>query len=197
MDAHQIISSFSSFLHESSLSLADWLNGLLPKTGKDWWEDCVLGSLSPAQRDAAVSNGFGRLSDLDFAALLRVASKSWYDLSTAATLPSMGRETVREMMYIFDSWSHCSSDIPDRNSIVHDLSTIRKFLGMIGGRQSVCEEIEKLALDIDRTGIAAMPGAERYSAEEKLQDKTRMQRSMRTALFTLSPLLRQGALLFR
>ena len=38
---------------------------------------------------------------------------------------------------------------------------------MIGGRQSVCEEIEKLALDIDRTGIAAMPGAERYSAEEK------------------------------
>ena len=174
MDAHQVISSFSSFLHESSLSLANWLSILLPKTEKDWWEDCVLGSLSPAQRDCAVSNGFAKLSDLDFAALLRVASKSWYDLSAAASLPSIGRETVREMIYIDDSWSHRSSDIPDKDSVVHDLSTIRKFLGMTGGNQSVCEDIEKLILDIGRSGIAAMPGPDRSCIEDKTPGKSKV-----------------------
>ena len=174
MDAHQVISSFSSFLHESSLSLANWLSILLPKTEKDWWEDCVLGSLSPAQRDCAVSNGFAKLSDLDFAALLRVASKSWYDLSAAASLPSIGRETVREMIYIDDSWSHRSSDIPDKDSVVHDLSTTRKFLGMTGGNQSVCADIEKLILDIGRSGIAAMPGPDRSCIEDKTPGKSKV-----------------------
>ena len=86
MDANAIISSVNSFLHEAAVSLVDWLNHLLPKVTEDWWDDCVLPSLSYAQREIAASKNFTKLSDFDLAALLRITNKSWYDLRTVANL---------------------------------------------------------------------------------------------------------------
>jgi len=62
----------NSFLHGAAISLVDWLNRVLPRVTKSWWEDCVLRSLSYTQHELAVSKGFSKLSDFDFAALLRI-----------------------------------------------------------------------------------------------------------------------------
>ena len=95
MDTQKIISRVNSFLHEATVSLVDWLNGLLPNVTNDWWNDCVLSSLSYTQREMAVSRKFSKLSDFDLAALLRIANKSWYDLRTVAYLPTKEREVIR------------------------------------------------------------------------------------------------------
>ena len=61
MDAQKIISSINSYLHEAAVSLVDWLNGILPRISKDWWEDCVLPSLSYTQRELASERNYSRL----------------------------------------------------------------------------------------------------------------------------------------
>ena len=100
MNEQMIISKVNSFLHEATLSLVDWLNGILPRITENWWEDCVLQSLSYAQREMALSRNFMKLSDFDLAALLRITNKSWYDMRTVVYLPSKEREVVREMMSV-------------------------------------------------------------------------------------------------
>ena len=82
MDAQKIISNMNSFLHEAAVCLVDWLNNILPKVTKDWWDDCVLPSLSYTQRDLALSKNYSKLSDFDLAALLRITNKSWIRSST-------------------------------------------------------------------------------------------------------------------
>ena len=155
MDAQKIVSTINSFLHEAAASLADWLNSILPKTSETWWEDCVLSSLSYTERERVVSLGIERLSDLDFPALLRIVIKSWYDISTVIDLPSADRETVREMMSVFDCWAHCGSDLPGKDTILHDLTAIKSFIAKVRGNQSTVAEIENLILDVEQQNIAA------------------------------------------
>lgn len=141
MDAQKIISRVNSFLHEATISLVDWLNGLLPKVTSEWWEDCVLPSLSYTQREMTVSRGFSKLADFDLAALLRIADRSWYNMRTVAYLPTKEREVVREMMTVRNNWAHCSAELPGKDTILHDLNTIMDFIGQVGGSATVCKEI--------------------------------------------------------
>lgn len=150
MEAQQIVSNINTFLHEATVALVDWLNRLLPKVTDDWWDDCVLPSLSYAQRETAIAKGFFTLSDFDLAALLRIANKSWYDLRTVAYLPTKEREVVREMMSVRNNWAHCSAELPGKDTILHDLNTISIFIGQIGGRPEVCKDIERFISFIER-----------------------------------------------
>ena len=150
MDAQKIISNVNSFLHEATVSLVDWLNGLLPNVTKDWWDDCVLPSLSYTQREMAVSKNFSKLSDFDLAALLRIANKSWYDMRTVAYLPNKEREVVRDMMTVRNNWAHCSAELPGKDTILHDLNTISAFIEQLGGNQAVCRGIDQFISYIEQ-----------------------------------------------
>lgn len=150
MDAQKIISNINSFLHDATVLLVDWLNSLLPRVTNDWWNDCVLPSLSYTQREMATSRGFSSLSDFDLAALLRIANKSWYDMRTVAYLPTKEREVVREMMAVRNNWAHCSAELPGKDTILHDLNTISAFIEQLGGSQTVCGEIEKFIAYIEQ-----------------------------------------------
>ena len=150
MDAQKIISSINSFLHEATVSLVDWLNSLLPRVTDDWWNDCVLPSLSYTQREMAISRGFSKLLDFDLAALLRIANKSWYDMRTVAYLPTKEREVIRDMMAVRNNWAHCSAELPGKDTILHDLNTISAFIEQLGGSQTVCGEIGKFISYIEQ-----------------------------------------------
>ena len=76
MDNQTIVSKVNSFLHEATLSLAAWLESILPRVSSSWWDDCVMNSLSYSQREKATNNHFNKLLDFDLAALLRIANKS-------------------------------------------------------------------------------------------------------------------------
>ena len=150
MEAQKIISSVNSFLHEATVSLVNWLNSILPKVTDDWWDECVMSSLSYTQREMAASRSYTKLSDFDLAALLRITNKSWYDMRTVVYLPTKEREVVREMMSVRNNWAHCSAELPGKDTILHDLNTISTFIGQVGGNPSVCREIDKFIAFIEQ-----------------------------------------------
>ena len=151
-----IISKVNSFLHEATISLVEWLNSILPKVSDDWWESCVLPSLSYSQREEAEKKQFAKLSEFDLAALLRITNKSWYDMRTVAYLPTKDRELVREMIAVRNNWAHCSSELPGKDTIINDLKTISEFINQIGGNQRVYAEIESLITQIEKPNSIAV-----------------------------------------
>lgn len=97
MDDKQIVSKINEYLYTATKELCAWLNNMLPRVTDEWWQECVLPNLSYLQRTAAIENDYTGLAQLDLASLLRVADKSWYDMSPFAYLPTSDRECVREM----------------------------------------------------------------------------------------------------
>lgn len=150
MDSQYIISKMNAFLHEAAVALVNWLQKLLPKVSETWWDDCVMASLSYAQREIAMEKGFTRLSDFDLAALLRIANKSWYDMRTIAFLPSNEREVIREMMNVRNNWAHVSTDMPGKDTILSDLRTLKALLLQIGGKEESQREIDQFITYIER-----------------------------------------------
>ena len=165
MDEQKIVSNINTFLCEATVSLVDWLNGLLPKVSNDWWEDCVLSSLSYLQRKEAMTKGYSKLSDLDLAALLRVTNKSWYDMRTVTYLSTKEREVVRDMISVRNDWAHRSVDLPGKDTILHDLNTISTFISQIGGSQTVCNEIEQFITFIEQPNSIPVSLSQKTLAE--------------------------------
>lgn len=102
-----IISRMNDYLHKAAQALASWLSVMLPKSGEDWWEECVLSNLSYPQRELIEKKGLSKLEELDLAALLRVANKSWYTMRGYAYLPTSERECIRDMIGVRNNWAAC------------------------------------------------------------------------------------------
>ena len=115
MNEEYIVSKINEYLHSATKELVAWLGKMLPRVSDEWWQVCVLDNLSYAQREFAESNAYSKLDQLDLAALLRVADKSWYDMRSFAYLPTSDRQCVREMMKVRNRWAHCSSAIADKD----------------------------------------------------------------------------------
>ena len=143
MDTQIIISSMNAFLHEASKTLLNWLTTLLPRVTDNWWEECVMPSLSFTQHEIAVEKGFSKLSDFDLAALLRIANKSWYDLQTVIFLPSYERENIRKMISVRNNWAHCSTELPGKDVILQDLNTLLAFTEQFDGGKDTCNKINR------------------------------------------------------
>lgn len=168
MNEQMIISKVNSFLHEATVSLVDWLNGILPRVTESWWDDCVMQSLSYTQRNMAISGNYSKLSDFDLAALLRITNKSWYDMRTVAFLPTKEREVVREMMSVRNNWAHCSAELPGKDTILHDLKILYEFIGQIGGSQAVCREIDNFISYIEQPDSVPAPSYENVPSDKDM-----------------------------
>lgn len=144
MDSIEIVSTVNALLHETSGTLEVWLAKILPRVSDSWWDDCVLSSLSYAQREIAQKKNFSRLSDFDLAALLRIAKKSWYDMSTVVYLRSSERECISEMINVRNNWAHCGTELPGKDTILHDLKIIRQFAQQLNCDREIYTRIDKL-----------------------------------------------------
>lgn len=144
MHNDQIVSRMNTYLHTAAVVLADWLGDLLPKVSDDWWENCVLDRLSYNQRELAESKGYDKLSDLDLAALLRVADRSWYAMQGVAFLNARERECIRDMMGVRNNWAHMSVSLPGKDTILHDLATIYNFFEQRECESSLLDEVSDM-----------------------------------------------------
>lgn len=127
MNEQAIVSKMHEYLHSATKELCAWLGKMLPRVGEDWWQVCVMDNLSFVQRQYAGENGYSKLEDLDLAALLRVADKSWYDMRSFAYLPSRDRQYVRDMMKVRNNWAHLSGAISDKDVVLRDLDALLSF----------------------------------------------------------------------
>lgn len=162
MDSTEIVSRINALLHETSNALEKWLGAILPRVSNSWWDDCVLNSLSYSQRDIAQKRNFSRLSDFDLAALLRIANKSWYDMRTVAYLPNSERECIREMMGVRNNWAHCSTELPGKDTILHDLKILLQFAQQVNCSKEVCSKIDSLINIVEQPD--SISGASRNTA---------------------------------
>lgn len=144
METNEIISEVNAYLHTSAELLVKWLEGILPKTSSNWWEEAVLDNLSFNQRTIAEEKGYSKLSDFDLAALLRIANKSWYVMRTVVFLPNSERECIRDMINVRNNWAHCSTELPGKDIILQDLKTICAFFEQVGGRRELIADIQSL-----------------------------------------------------
>ena len=65
MNSNLIISHINALLHNAANILVDWLEALLPRACKTWWDDCVIDNLSYNQQETAKAKGFTKLEDFD------------------------------------------------------------------------------------------------------------------------------------
>ena len=136
MEEKVVVSLLNEAIHTSTKILAVWLNKMLPKICDDWWKENVLLNLSFAQRENILKNNIDKLEQLDLAALLRIADKSWYDMREFAYLPSSERECIRNMQKVRNNWAHCSGTLPGKDAILSDLDTIILFFKQFNVRMS-------------------------------------------------------------
>ena len=145
MNSEQIVSKVNEYLRFSASLLAKWLGRLLPRLGgasDDWWEDCLY-KLTPAQRQIAIEKGFKSLDDLDLAALLRIAEKSWHQISGVIQLPVSGRTVIQEMKPVRNTWAHCGVAIPGKDQIVSDLEKIERLLELLDADHALLNNVER------------------------------------------------------
>ena len=168
MDTQMIISSMNAFLHEASKTMLNWLNTLLPMVTDNWWDECVMPSLSFTQHEIAVEKGFSKLSDFDLAALLRIANKSWYDLQTVILLSSYERENIRKMISVSNNWAHCITELPGKDVILQDLNILLAFTEQFDGGKDTCDKINRFidfieqpdSLDLEHSHIESNDSGE-------------------------------------
>ena len=156
MDSITIVREINALLHTAAGALADWLGKILPRVTNTWWEDCVISSLSYSQRNIARERNFSKLSDFDLAALLRIANKSWYDMRTVVYLPASERECIREMMGVRNNWAHCSTELLDKDTILHDLKVIRAFIQQMDCEKNISVKVDELISYIEQPDSVAM-----------------------------------------
>lgn len=156
MKEQAIVSKMHEYLHTATKELCTWLGRMLPRVGGDWWQECVMGNLSIVQRQYAEENGYSRLEDLDLAALLRVADKSWYDMRSFAYLPTRDRQCVRDMMKVRNNWAHLSGAITDKDIVLRDLDTILSFFENVMMTGKYTQSITDFKQGIENTDFSAV-----------------------------------------
>lgn len=166
MNEQAIVSKMHKYLHTATKELCAWLAKMLPRVGEDWWQVCVIDNMSFVQRQYAEENGFSKLEDLDLAALLRVADKSWYDMRSFAYLPTKDRQCVRDMMKVRNNWAHLSGAIADKDIVIKDVDTILAFFENVIVTNKYTKGIEEFKQGIKGTDFSAV------FEEEKVVVKT-------------------------
>ena len=156
MNEQAIVSKMHEYLHIAAKELCAWLGEMLPRVGDDWWQVCVIDNLSFTQKKFALEKGYSNIEDLDLAALLRVADKSWYDMRSFAYLPTRDRQCVRDMVKVRNNWAHVSGSIADKDIVLRDLDTILAFFENVMVTNKYTQGINDFKSAVENTDFSAV-----------------------------------------
>jgi molecular chaperone DnaK (HSP70) len=110
---------------------------------EDWWGNCVRLKLTYAQEQILDEKNIDCLEKLDFAALLRVLNKNWWELKAKFNLSREGMTLVNEVMNIRNRYAHMSIEGVDLNDRLRDCDTLARFLVLIDADKKNIEEANK------------------------------------------------------
>ena len=152
MNDETMVSKMSEILHKAAGLLAKWLEPRLRNVSEEWWVDCVLLKLSEMQRKVTEEKGYRSLSELDLAALLRVADKNWYSMSIREYLTVNERNCLKNMQSVRNNWAHMGSALPEASLVLGDLEIVERFYELMYADRKDIEEIQSLIDGIKRNG---------------------------------------------
>ncbi|GHT92527.1 hypothetical protein FACS1894140_4680 [Spirochaetia bacterium] len=127
MNELDVITKMTGYIHISTRLLSDWLGPVLPKLTKNWWENCVLNTLSDEQRNRVLDKGNKSLKELDLSALLRITDRNWYAIRNVLFVSQVERNALQDMFHVRNNWAHCAGVLPERSVIEQDLQSIKEF----------------------------------------------------------------------
>jgi superfamily II DNA or RNA helicase len=125
-----------SLLRQASGDLVYFLEGNLPRISEDWWSKHVIDRLSFQQQRVACERRFTRLSDFDFAALLRILDQNWFELGSVVSLPREARSWLKELQTVRNKWAHLGTQDLPPSEVYRDADTLARLLESIGADQS-------------------------------------------------------------
>ena len=129
--------------------LVTFLSMHLPTLGPQWWTTHVEERLSYSQQQRVRERGLTKLEQLDFAALLRIVDRNWFELAQTANLPREGREWTRELQNVRNRWAHASTEQEAVEDTYRDADTLARCLRMLdAGTESIAavETVRSTAL---------------------------------------------------
>lgn len=172
MNEQMIINKMQTYLRSAQKELCVWLQGMLPRVRNDWWQFCVIDNLSIVQAQHAVDNEYSKLEDLDLAALLRVTTRSWYDMRSFAYLPTSDRQCTKDMIKVRNNWSHLSGSIVDKDVVLQDLETVHNFFKNVISTSKYLQDIEEFKKVIEETDFSKVSEefSETISVPERKSD---------------------------
>ncbi len=131
----------NNLLQKVAVSLAAYLEKVLPSLFEDWWKQAVLNNLSFEQGRHVEQRNIRSLGALDLAALLRVLDQNWYQISTRLDLPSEARHFVKEMQTVRNRWAHATTEGFPVEDIYRDLDTLQRFAAVIEADDILIQEV--------------------------------------------------------
>lgn len=102
----------------------------------------MLARLSFQQQRVAMERSYTNLSQLDFAALLRVLDQNWYELSSKRTMPREARSWIKELQTVRNKWAHLSNETMPPSEIYRDADTLGRVLSLIGAAPGSTDLVE-------------------------------------------------------
>ena len=144
--------------------LAAFLSAHLPALGSQWWTTHVEEQLSYSQQQRVRERGLTKLEHLDFAALLRIIDRNWYELSQAASLPRGGRNWVKELQTARNNWAHESAEPAAFEDVYRDADTLGRCLRMLGAGPESLRAVEAVKSTALQDMAAARGGGATSSA---------------------------------
>ncbi len=142
-------------------ALGEWLGIQLPPLSDDWWDRCVLSSLTYQQRERAEGLPGADVRQLDLAAILRVTDRNWNDLWPRLDLPKVARTHLKETQDIRNRWAHAKGTGIPVDDVCRDLDTVRRLADHLQLPGSLTENIGDLLEE-----IRAQPAAEEETRQE-------------------------------
>lgn len=126
-----------------SEQLVQSLTNCLQILSEDWWQKLVIDQLTYQQQNYARDHQYRTISQLDLAALLRVADQNWYDLSRHYQIPTTTRNWLKEAQTIRNRWAHAPAEgLPD-DMCYRDLDTIGRLLEAFGANTETLEKLNE------------------------------------------------------
>jgi ATP-dependent helicase HepA len=138
----------NNLLQKVTVSIATYLEKVLPPLFEDWWNQAVLNGLSFQQKRRMEQRNIRSLAALDLAALLRVLDRNWYQISTKLDLTSEARHFVKEMQTVRNRWAHATTEGFPAEDVYRDLDTLQRFAVVIDADETFLQKVrtEKAAL---------------------------------------------------
>lgn len=140
--------------------LVAFLSTHLPTLGPQWWTTHVEDQLTHSQQQRLRERGHSRLDQFDFAALVRIVDRNWFELSQTANLPREGRNWVRELQSARNRWAHASAEEEVSEDVFRDADTIGRCLGMMGAGPESIAAVEAVKATALRKMAAAQSAPE-------------------------------------
>ncbi len=133
--------NLNSLLQKATISLAAYLEKVLPSLFNDWWNEAVINILSFQQRRRVKERRINSLTSLDLASLLRVLDQNWYQISTKLNLTSEARHFVKEMQTVRNRWAHTGSEGFPVDDVYRDLDTLQRFATVIEADEGLLQKV--------------------------------------------------------